>query len=196
MDRVEQIYGKLDYEAQGAEFLHRTKTELKVEFLKHGRHFEEDKEDRDIYKITLTRGERSFSLNFGQSIKCSGVWTAYRHIKGAERIHSTSKNISLFNEDALKTVNKLNKTGRESKRVFARESNIGKNPDFAKPSAYDVLTCLTKSDPGSFEDFCGDFGYDEDSRKAEKTYKAVREEFLNIERLFSCNEIEELQYIQ
>ena len=33
-------------------------------------------------------------------------------------------------------------------------------------SAYDLLACITKSDPGNFRDFCSDFGYDTDSRKA------------------------------
>lgn len=44
-----------------------------------------------------------------------------------------------------------------------------------EPSAADVLACLT-SDVGagemSFESFCGEFGYDVDSRRAEKTWKA------------------------
>jgi hypothetical protein len=53
------------------------------------------------------------------------------------------------------------------------------------PTAYDVLTCLQKYDVGSFEDFCSEFGYDIDSRKAEKIYKAVLKEFENVDRLFS-----------
>lgn len=54
-----------------------------------------------------------------------------------------------------------------------------------EPTMYDVLTCLTKNDPGSFENFCGDFGYDEDSRTAEKIYKSVCKEWEGIERLFA-----------
>jgi hypothetical protein len=72
------------------------------------------------------------------------------------------------------------------------ESNYGGKP----PSAYDVLSCLTKYDIGSFEDFCGEFGYDLDSRKAYKTYKAVLKEWKNVERLFSSEQIELLQEIQ
>lgn len=34
------------------------------------------------------------------------------------------------------------------------------------PTMYDVLTCLTKYDPDTFEDFCSEFGYDTDSRRA------------------------------
>lgn len=53
-----------------------------------------------------------------------------------------------------------------------------------KPSIYDVLACVTKYDPGTFENFCSDYGYDEDSRKAERIWKAVKKEFKNVERLF------------
>ena len=53
-----------------------------------------------------------------------------------------------------------------------------------KPKMYSILSCLTKYDPETFEDFCANFGYDEDSRTAERTYKAVCKEFAAVERLF------------
>lgn len=63
------------------------------------------------------------------------------------------------------------------------------------PTMYDVLASLTNYDPESFEDFCGNYGYDENSRKAEKIYKAVVKEWENVERLFSdC--LDELREIQ
>ena len=64
------------------------------------------------------------------------------------------------------------------------------------PKPYDVLACLTNYDPGTFENFCSDFGYDADSRKAYKTYKAVMKEWKNIELLFTPDQIEKLQEIQ
>jgi len=64
------------------------------------------------------------------------------------------------------------------------------------PTLYDVLTCLQKYEVGSFEDFCRDFGYDTDSRTAEKTYKAVVKEFQAMQRLFNSDELEVLQMIQ
>jgi hypothetical protein len=47
-----------------------------------------------------------------------------------------------------------------------------------EPTAYDILTCLqldvwSVTNNGSFEDFCSEFGYDTDSRKAEKTYNII-----------------------
>lgn len=72
-----------------------------------------------------------------------------------------------------------------------------KNSDYGNtsPSAYDVLSCLTKGDPGDFENFCSYFGYDIDSRKAYKTYKAVMKEWKNVELLFTPEQIEQLAEI-
>lgn len=64
-----------------------------------------------------------------------------------------------------------------------------------EPTMYDALTCLEKYDPEDFENFCGNYGYDEDSRKAYRTYIAVGKEFEAVDRLFG-DIIEELQEIQ
>lgn len=69
----------------------------------------------------------------------------------------------------------------------------GKKP--VKVQAYDVLACITKSDPGTFDDFCSEFGYDTDSRKAEQVYYAVVKEWRNVERFFTTDELTELQEI-
>ena len=53
-----------------------------------------------------------------------------------------------------------------------------------KPSLYDIFSCLTKYDPGTFENFCLEYGYNEDSRKAERTYNEVVKEWNAVERLF------------
>ena len=50
------------------------------------------------------------------------------------------------------------------------------------PTAYDVLTCLTKHDPGTLDDFGADFGWD---KNTVKTYKAVVKEFAGVTRLFA-----------
>lgn len=65
----------------------------------------------------------------------------------------------------------------------------------AVPSVYDVLACLQKYDPGTFEDFCSDYGYDEDSRTAERIYFAVQKEYTQLARLFTPEQMEELAEI-
>lgn len=65
----------------------------------------------------------------------------------------------------------------------------------SEPTMYDILVCLQKYEVGTFEDFCSEFGYNEDSRNAERTYKAVCKEYKAVDRLFN-DIIEELQEIQ
>lgn len=64
-----------------------------------------------------------------------------------------------------------------------------------EPNAYDILSCITKYDPCTFEDFCADFGYDSDSRKAEKIYDACCREYAGVVRVFG-DVLEQLQEIQ
>lgn len=64
-----------------------------------------------------------------------------------------------------------------------------------EPTMYDILACLQKYECGTFSDFCGEFGYDCDSRKAERIYKAVCREYDAVKRLFG-DILVELQEIQ
>ena len=66
-----------EYTKQAEDFLKKTGTEFKAEFLRFGKYFDDDKEERDIYKITLNRGNRSFSFEFGQSINDSGFYWSF-----------------------------------------------------------------------------------------------------------------------
>lgn len=55
--------------------------------------------------------------------------------------------------------------------------------------AYDVLTCLTKSEPGAFDDFCAEYGYfpigsGADYRKAVKTWRACVREYAGVCRVW------------
>lgn len=62
----------------------------------------------------------------------------------------------------------------------------------AVPTAYDVICCLTMYDVGTFEEFCSDYGYDEDSRRAEKIYIACIKEYKDLTRIFSEDQLAEL----
>lgn len=63
------------------------------------------------------------------------------------------------------------------------------------PSAYTILSGLTKYDPGTFADFCAEYGYDTDSRRAERTYFAVQEEWKRVEAFFTAEEREDLREV-
>ena len=71
-------------------------------------------------------------------------------------------------------------------------NNTSKNQ---APTNYDILACLQKYDVGSFYDFCSDFGYNEDSRKAENIYNAVCKEYDNVCKIWNDSEIEILNEI-
>ena len=129
-----------NYEQQATDFLQSTGTEFTATFLKNGKHFDDDKDFRDIYTIVLKNNNHRYRFTFGQSLK---------------------------------------------------DSDGGNTP----PTPYDVLACLTKYEVYSFEDFCGDYGYDTDSRKAYKTYKKVLKDWKNVERLFSSEQMEILRDI-
>jgi hypothetical protein len=54
---------------------------------------------------------------------------------------------------------------------------------------------MTTYNPGTFEDFCSEHGYDTDSKKAECTYNAVKDEYMNLCILFTDEEMEMLSEI-
>jgi len=49
----------------------------------------------------------------------------------------------------------------------------------------------------TFEDFCGEFGYDTDSRKAENTYNACKKALVQVKNIINtnalCDTLNELQ---
>jgi len=57
-----------EYDQQAKDFLDCTSTTIDIEFIKHDYHFIDDTDTRDVYKITLKRGRREYSFNFGQSL--------------------------------------------------------------------------------------------------------------------------------
>lgn len=162
---------KSEYDIQAENFLKETNTEFKAEFLRHDFYFPSDKTKRDIYEITLKRGERVYKFTFGQSIAASVMgW--------------------IYTKEGQKPSNDL----KELKKYRLGEKQI--NINYETPSPYSVLSCLTKCDYGTFESFCLYFGYDTDSREAERIYKAVLNEYQNIQILYNEEEINKLREIQ
>lgn len=67
--------------------------------------------------------------------------------------------------------------------------------DEVMPTPYDILSCLDTCYGDTFEDFCFNYGYDEDSRKAYETYQRVQEQERNLYKLFNHEELERLNEI-
>lgn len=158
---------------------------MTAEFVANKKHFDDDEEDRDVYSITLCVGSRSYKFKFGQSLNDSGFYV----LQGKRKTYLDRTKIKT-RQDAIMHINALAGQG------FVFDANIDTIHFPVVPTMYDILTCLTKYDPDSFENFCSEYGYDTDSRKAEKTYNAVCDEWLNVSRLFSDEQLEVLQLIQ
>lgn len=174
-----------NYEKQATDFLEKTKTTLTIEFLKNDYHFADDKEKRDIYKITMQRGERKHCFNFGNSIADSGFYLQ----QGRYKVDIDKKYLELTKPELMRYLYKNN---------MILEGGFLSNDKINYPKAptpYSILACLEKYDCGSFEDFCSNVGYDTDSRKAEKIYNAVKAEFVALQTLYNDEELEILREI-
>lgn len=180
----------LTYEQQAEKFLKDTNTTFKAEFLKYDYYFDGDKDRRDIYSITLERGARKYIFRFGQSIRNSQQWVA-NTIYAKNLVHKAG-NIRLMGDTRMKMLTSIGAFfgGGTIDKDFSRNKN------FSEPTAYDVLTCLTKYPVETFGDFCAEYGYEEDSRQAYKTYEAVKEEWQNVAMLWNETELEDLREIQ
>jgi len=78
---------------------------------------------------------------------------------------------------------KLSRNGKSYSFKFGQSIAAGKK----KPTMYDILACMTKYDPESYEFFCSNYGY-EKSRSAYSTYLAVCREYEGMCRLFEDSE--------
>ena len=158
-----------DYQKQAEDFLAKHNATMTAVKLFTGPYSDDDNDVRDVYQITLTReGKKPYIFKFGQSIA-----------------HSEASINAETDKIKFKSFHLSPKAIAEIKVLKAK----------LIPTAYDVLACLQKHDVGTFEDFCCDFGYDIDSRKALKTYLAVQDEAANVQRLFGdcIDELEEIQ---
>ena len=72
-----------EYTKQANDFLESAGATFETKFLYHGPYFDEDKENRDVYEITLKRGDKSYSFKFGQSVAAKNKKpTAYDVLAG------------------------------------------------------------------------------------------------------------------
>lgn len=166
-----------EYIKQATEFLQKTYAEMKIEYVGLAINKEwEEKEKRCLYEITLTSPRGSMTFDFWDSIRNAEIKTMTLESYAEKRYRVAFSSLT------------------QSEKMQANKELAAKKKA-AVPSVYDVLACLTKCDPGTFENFCSDFGYDEDSRTAERVYFAVQKEYAQLARLFTPEQMEELAEI-
>ncbi|MFR2774842.1 MAG: hypothetical protein ACLTBR_03315 [Anaerostipes sp.] len=166
-----------EYTKQAMDFLEKANATIKIDF--SGVAINKDwkeKTGRNFYNVTITTPRGSMNFDFWDSINNTEI---------------SQMSIEEYAENRFKC---NYKDLRWSDKRKAREE-LKEKKATAKPTAYDVLACLIKDDPGAFEDFCSTFGYDEDSKTADRVYIEVVREYKQLERIFTAEQMKELQEI-
>lgn len=178
-----------EYEKQAQNFLRDTETALTVKISgKQGAPlWGKDGEKHGIkYDVVLKNARGSYAFPFWDSIASRELVDAIRDFQSFEGMKTGQ---DYRNDEIIKKAGIRLSELRYSKT--AKEEAIKK----LVPSAYSVLACLNTYGGDTFKDFCANFGYDEDSRMAEKTFKAVQEQENNLRRLFSFEQLDALNEI-
>ena len=175
---------KTDYEKQATDFLEKTGCKMTITYKENRKYFPNDKETRDVYDVKIERGNRGWKFEFGNSVKDSEFVAVYGKTRYELPREWVAKNDATIKWDVRRDYH--HDFGRAKADHIIRP---------VAPSEYSIFSCLTKYDPYSFEDFCSEFGYDEDSKTAKRTYNAVVNEWQNVCMMWTDEEIEELREI-
>lgn len=132
---------------------------------------------RNWYDVTITTPRGKMSYVFWDSIRNTEI-------------------SQMTLEEYITKILKYNRIEDAGNEQFKARKELKKLKAEAVPNEYDVLACLEKYDVGTFEDFCSELGYDEDSRTAERIYIAVIKEYKDLTRIFTEKQMEELNEIQ
>lgn len=79
--------------------------------------------------------------------------------------------------------------------IYDKEKASRSISGYSRPKPYDVLAGLDSMYNDTFEDWCMNYGYDDDSRDAYKTYQRCQELDIKLKKVFTPDEMDALQYI-
>lgn len=168
-----------EYEKQAQDFLAKTSTTLDITYVRAGQMaWDNDGQGRDIYSFTFKRDGREYTSEFGQSIAQSGKYLLYGSYKrGIAPTRTPWKNPKAWM-----------RAGEGDYDHTAWD----KNPNYAKPTAYDILSCI---DPlfcmESADDVAEEFGYEKPS-EAIRVFNAMTEQAQGLQALFNNAECEQI----
>lgn len=134
-----------------------------------------EKEKRDFYFVNLETSKGEIEFKFWDSI----FNTDLRHLD----CYKFARKHYAYMYGRLSMYDAEIKWGEDRRKL-------------KEPNIYDVMSCVTKYDPGSFEDFCCEYGYDDDSIRALKIYKAVCDEWQKMCQIFTEEDMEKLREIE
>ena len=82
--------------------------------------------------------------------------------------------------------------------TFPFWGSISDRKNHVTPNAYDVLACISgdTNTPDTFKEFCDEYGYDFDSRRAETTWTRCHAFSKQLRAFFTSDELSKLEEIQ
>lgn len=136
------------------------------------------------WSITLQRGQRKMTVPYFEG--CG-------HVIGYKQFHKTPCDKRRHDELIRLTC----ETGKLCKRISEVFGPIISKEKQPAPKLLDVLYCLIQDasvlDSGGFEEWADNYGYDTDSRSAEKTYRQCIDQSLQLRNLLGNENLERLR---
>lgn len=167
-----------EYEQQALDFLKSSNATIDIKLVGRTRNKNwNEKELRNLYDFTIKTPRGEMTGEFWDSIHDTEIYYMTKEEYAKKRFRCEFRYL---------TPGDQNKVHKELKEKKAK----------AVPTTYSILSCLTTYNPGTFKDFCIDFGYSDDSISALKIYHAVQEEWNNLCRIFTLEQLEQLAEIQ
>lgn len=166
------------YVEQAEEFLRKANATMEFQFAGYvvPPLWGENEKPHASYRVTITTPRGSYTLDFYDSLANTEI-------------------LQMTTEDYVKKKFRRCLDGCTYSERSTAQRELKQKKAKAKLTCYDVLACITHYDPGSFQNFCDDFGYSNDSIRALKTYLAVQDEWENLRRIFTSEQLEELAEI-
>ena len=172
-----------EYEKQAIDFLKETGTAFEIIYQYTGPHFSGETDHRDVYRFTLKNSKGEYSSTFGDSIRN----TERRELATRKPLRNTD----IYGATRTKALRAglLDKDGRLSTSALLKARNY-------KPSAYDILSCLEKYCPDTFEEFCDDYGYNDlpltEYSRIMQIFQNCKDQERALKKLFTPEQMEKL----
>lgn len=163
--------------------------------------WEDDGRYRPHYRVTITRPARFHFIPFVKyPDKAREMQLDIKTTKAHARIAISQHLKGMPSEYASQCITRIQKAPwqKHSRITFDFFASIRDGETGAPLSPYVVLSCISgdATCPETFSEFCADYGYSEDSRKAYALWKRCNAFAKRLRRFFTTDEINALQEIQ
>lgn len=165
-----------DYVKTAKEFLKEAAAEVETKYLGVDKPNWDPNNYHDKYEFTIKTSRGSMSDMFYDSVRATEVhlMTVEDYCKKYLKMH--------YNSLTIPEQTRAHKNLKELKQENA-------------VSEYDILSCLEKYPCGTFQEWCRNFGYSDDSIKALNTYQACAKQYEALSKVFTQEQLEKLREI-